>query len=38
MDWFSMLCLMWRIVCFCAKVVGVIRATAWLRDQLSNND
>jgi len=30
MEWFKLLFRFWRLVCLCAKAIGVVRAFAWL--------
>ncbi|RML42254.1 hypothetical protein ALQ95_200196 [Pseudomonas syringae pv. ribicola] len=30
MEWFKLLCRFWRLVCLCAKAIGMVRAFAWL--------
>lgn len=32
MDWFTLMCLIWRVACVFAKVVNVFRAVAWMFD------
>ncbi|MFJ4443322.1 hypothetical protein ACIPZ8_14665 [Pseudomonas sp. NPDC089422] len=38
MDWFELMRLIWRFGCVVAKVVGVLRAIAWLLDRWNDDD